>query len=112
MTTENHIVKYIEYNGKWLWKRYDEKGSVVHRSPEFNSESEARADYEENWGSLHTQGFVDQGKDPRENETPTTVISPDTAPVAPQEETSAGTTAPEGEVNPGTAAPEQENTNA
>lgn len=117
MTTEYHTVKYVEYNGKWLWKRYDENGSVVHRSPEFNSEQEAREDYEKNWGSLHTQGFLDQGKDPHENETPTTEIGPskeDIYAIKQADANSAGTTAPEGDVNAGTAAPEtsEANTNA
>lgn len=74
MTTHYDTVKYVEHNGKWKWKRYDENGSVVYRSPEFNTEREARADYDENWGSIHTQGFINQGQD--KDGTPTTVIAP------------------------------------
>ena len=117
MTTHYDTVKYVEYNGKWLWKRYDEQGSVVYRSPEFNSEEEARADYDQNWGSLQTQGFVAPGKDPHEGETPTTVIAPDPEEIERikrEDQMSAGTTTPEGDVNAGTAAqePEEVNTNA
>jgi len=106
MTTHNDVVKYVEIDGKWKWKRYDENGSVVYRSPEFNSEAEARADYEENWGALQTQGFVNQGED--KDVAPTTVIAPTaeelSANVSPEE------TKPVEDNTAGTATPGPETT--
>lgn len=46
--SESNNVKFVEANGKWLWKRYDVSGSVIFRSPEFDTEREAREDYEMN----------------------------------------------------------------
>lgn len=46
--SESNNVKFVEANGKWLWKRYDVSGSVIFRSPEFETEREAREDYEMN----------------------------------------------------------------
>jgi hypothetical protein len=48
--TESNNVKFVEAEGKWLWKRYDENGSVIYRSPLFNTEREAREDYDVNGG--------------------------------------------------------------
>ncbi len=48
--TESNNVKFVEAEGKWLWKRYDENGSVIYRSPLFNTEREAREDYGVNGG--------------------------------------------------------------
>lgn len=112
MTTHYDVVKYVEINGKWKWKRYDENGSVVYRSPEFNSEAEARADYEENWGALQTQGFVNQGED--KDAAPTTVIAPTAEELASVREADLAATASPEETKPaedstaGTAAPSQE----
>lgn len=47
---ESNNVKFAEAEGKWLWKRYDENGSVIYRSPLFNTEREAREDYDTNGG--------------------------------------------------------------
>lgn len=106
--TESNNVKFVEDNGKWLWKRYDENGSVTFRSPLFETEREAREDYEANGGSV-------QESQPVQESSPENVGA-ETAPAAPQEETSAGTTAPEGDLSAGNAAPEQAadqaNTNA
>ena len=44
--SESNNVKFVEENGKWLWKQYDENGSVVHRSIFFDTEREARENYE------------------------------------------------------------------
>ncbi len=93
--SESNNVKFVEANGKWLWKRYDEQGSVIFRSPEFDTERQAREDYEVNGGST-------QESQPETQSTPE-----QTAPAAPQEEISAGNTAPESEVSAGTAAPDQ-----
>ena len=46
--SESNNVKFAEDNGKWLWKRYDAEGSVIYRSPLFDTEREAREDYEVN----------------------------------------------------------------
>ena len=95
-------------DGKWVWKHFDENGKLFYRSPEFNSEKEARDDYEKNWGMI---GNDDE--DPRENETPVTVIAPtpeELEKVKRDDQISAGTA--EGANDAGTAAPEQENSNA
>jgi hypothetical protein len=49
--SESNNVKFAEDNGKWLWKRYDAEGSVIYRSPLFDTEREAREDYEQNGGN-------------------------------------------------------------
>ncbi len=49
--SESNNVKFVEDNGKWLWKRYDVEGSVIYRSPLFDTEREAREDYEMNGGN-------------------------------------------------------------
>ena len=46
--SESNNVRFVEDNGKWLWKRYDAEGSVIFRSPLFNTEREAREDYDIN----------------------------------------------------------------
>ena len=43
--SESNNVKFVEANGKWMWKRYDENGSVIYRSPEFDTERQARENY-------------------------------------------------------------------
>lgn len=48
--SESNNVKFVENNGKWMWKRYDEQGSVIFRSPEFDTERLAREDYDINGG--------------------------------------------------------------
>ncbi len=85
--TESNNVKFVEANGKWLWKRYDEQGSVIFRCPEFDTERQAREDYEINGGEAQTAP-----------------AAPDVAPSEPQP-TDAGNVAPEGEVSAGTASP-------
>lgn len=110
MTTYD-VVKYIGYSdGKWVWKHFDEKGNVVYRSPEFNSEQEARDDYEKNWALIGTEG-----EDPRKDETPVTVIAPtpeEMEKIKQEDQVKAGSATPEGDMSAGTAAPEQENSNA
>jgi hypothetical protein len=46
--SESNNVKFVENNGKWMWKLYDEQGSVIYRSAEFETERKAREDYEVN----------------------------------------------------------------
>lgn len=85
--SESNNVKFAESNGKWLWKRYDENGSVIHRSFLFDTEREAREDYEANGG-----------------EVPSAPSAP-TPEASESQPTDAGNVAPEGEVNAGTTAP-------
>lgn len=75
--SESNNVKFLEDNGKWLWKRYDESGSVTYTSPLFDSEQEARNDFEANNQQQPEQASI------------------------------AGTTAPEGDTSAGTATGEQ-----
>jgi hypothetical protein len=90
--SESNNVKFVEANGKWLWKRYDEQGSVIFKSPEFDTERQAREDYEVNGGEAHT------------------APSAPTADVSESQPTDAGNVAPEGEVSAGTATPGAETT--
>lgn len=50
--SNDSTVKFVENAGKWMWKRYDATGSVVYRSPLFDSERQAKEDYEANGGSV------------------------------------------------------------
>lgn len=85
--TESNNVKFVEANGKWLWKRYDEQGSVIFRSAEFDTERQAREDYDVNGGEAQT--------------------APSNETSEPQA-TDAGNVAPEGEVSAGTTSPDSE----
>ncbi len=86
--SESNNVKFVEANGKWMWKRYDVSGSVIFRSPEFDTERQAREDYEANGGEAQT------------------VPSAPTAEASESQPTDAGNVAPEGEVSAGTASGE------
>ena len=86
--SESNNVKFVEANGKWLWKRYDEQGSVIFKSPEFDTERQAREDYGVNGGEAQT------------------VPSAPTAEASESQPTDAGNVAPEGEVSVGTASGE------
>ena len=59
--SESNNVKFVEAGGKWLWKRYNEEGSVISRSELFNTEREAREDYEINGGPSRETDSVDSG---------------------------------------------------
>lgn len=83
--SESNNVKFVEANGKWLWKRYDEQGSVTFKSPEFDTERQAREDYEVNGG------------EPEQSSNAATSES---------QPTDAGNVAPEGEASAGTASPD------
>lgn len=95
---ESNNVKFTEDNGKWVWKCYDTNGSVVHRSQLFDTEREAREDYEINGGQYTTPSPVTES-------VPTPEI--DQSGVAteqvPAEPNTAGTTAPGDEISNGTA---------
>jgi len=86
--SESNNVKFVEANGKWLWKRYDEQGSVTYKSPEFDTERQAREDYEANGG-----------------ETQATPSAPTTE-ASESQPTDAGNVVPEGEVSAGSASGE------
>lgn len=75
---ESNNVKFTEDNGKWVWKCYDTNGSVVHRSQLFDTEREAREDYEINGEQYKT-------------------------PLPETESNAVGTTAPEDDMSNGTA---------
>lgn len=100
--SESNNVKFAESNGKWLWKRYDENGSVIHRSVLFDTERQAREDYE-----------VSGAEEQTDNISPSSEVETNSAPAqapevatAPSESVDSGNVAPEGEVGVGTAAPD------
>ena len=108
--SESNNIKFAEDNGKWLWKRYDEKGSVIHRSELFDTERQAREDYELN-GEKNNGGPIPSDDTSADEVAPSTESeqSQETTPegvTAPTESVDAGSTAPEGEVNAGTASPD------
>jgi IMP dehydrogenase/GMP reductase len=94
--TESNNVRFVQDDGKWVWKCYDANGSVVHRSQLFETEKEAREDYEVNGGQYKPEASAQANNASVSTEQP--------AP-ATEEADSAGNAAPEGEVNAGTAAP-------
>lgn len=95
---ELNNVRFVEDNGKWVWKCYDANGSVTHRSSLFETEKEAREDYEVNGG---------QYKNPSSPSEAQTQSTTDTSPESEaQKEVSAGSTAPEGEIGAGTTSPD------
>jgi len=91
--TESNNVKFVEAEGKWLWKRYDENGSVIYRSPLFNTEREAREDYDINGGKQNDVDEINQeAKDIQvENTAPDRSITGDTTINPPEDENTAGT---------------------
>ncbi len=95
---ESNKVKFTEDNGKWVWKCYDTNGSVVHRSQLFNTEREAREDYEIN-GGQHTTPSPETESVP----TPEIGQSDVATEQVPTEPNTASTTAPEDEMGNGTA---------
>lgn len=91
--SESNNVKFVESDGKWLWKLYGVDGSVIHRSNLFDTEQEARADYE-----AYGNGVG-----------PSTAEGVNTVPEAPQEATEGATTAPQEDLEAGSAGPAEEN---
>lgn len=83
--TQSNNVKFVEADGKWLWKRYDENGSVIFRSPLFDTEREAREDYDINGGTPEDAKDVQT-----EPVTPENSINTDTVPTATEESNTAG----------------------
>lgn len=90
---ESNNVKFTEDNGKWLWKRYDKNGSVIYRSPLFNTEREMREDYDINGGKQdeleeRTEGITNAQNE--QNDTDRSIT--DVTTITPSEsENSAGT---------------------
>jgi hypothetical protein len=82
--SESNNVKFAEDNGKWLWKRYDASGSVIYRSPLFDTEREAREDYELN-GEKNNGGPIPS------DETPAGEVAPSTEAGQSQESAAEGT---------------------
>jgi hypothetical protein len=96
--SESNDVKFVEADGKWLWKRYDINGSVIFRSPEFNTEREAREDYNVNGGTPTNSLEADKTRD----------TAPEAGPVggvitAPTESNDAGNVAPQESNDAGSA---------
>jgi hypothetical protein len=91
--TESNNVKFVEAEGKWLWKRYDENGSVIYRSPLFNTEREARGDYDINGHKQNDADEINQeAKDIQvENTAPDRSIIGDTTINPPEDENTPGT---------------------
>jgi len=85
--SESNNVKFVEAEGKWLWKRYDENGSVIYRSPLFNTESEAREDYDVNGDNSQESETADIAPS---TTTPENDISADTVPTAPEDTNTVG----------------------
>ena len=92
--SESNNVKFVEANGKWLWKRYDEQGSVIFRSPEFDTERQAREDYDINGGEAQSSA-PEAGPVGTETTAPVDPTTPESA--------DAGNTAPEGGTDAGQA---------
>ena len=86
--SESNNVKFVENNSKWMWKRYDEQGSVIFRSPEFETERQAREDYEMN----------NSGVDNTVQAQPEAPIENSNVPVG--EDSSVGTATPDSETEP------------
>ncbi len=100
--SESTNIKFVEANGKWLWKRYDEQGSVIFRSREFDTERQAREDYEANGGN--TQTASSQPEAPAQTQEAGETAN--TNAPAPEDSNAAGNVAPEGETSAGTASPD------
>ncbi len=84
-------MKFVEAGGKWLWKRYNAEGSVISRSQLFNTEREAREDYDVSAETPVPSTDTEQSHD-----------------TAPTETNTVGNAAPEGDLNAGTTSPEPE----
>jgi IMP dehydrogenase/GMP reductase len=100
--TESNNVRFVQDESKWVWKCYDANGSVIHRSELFDTEQQAREDYEVNGGQYKPEASA------QANQTSEAASQPASAP---EDSNTAGSVAPEGEVNAGTTAPEAEETN-
>ena len=98
--SESNNVKFAESNGKWLWKRYNAEGSVISRSQLFDTEREAREDYQ-----AHGNDGQTTAPSQPDSQTQNTEASEPVTPI-PDSSNDAGNVAPEGEVSAGTASPD------
>lgn len=98
--SESNDVKFVEANGKWLWKRYNAEGSVISRSQLFDTEREAREDYQ-----AHGNDGQTTAPSQPDSQTQNTEVSEPVTPT-PDSSNDAGNVAPEGEISAGTASPE------
>ena len=98
--SESNDVKFVEANGKWLWKRYSAEGSVISRSQLFDTEREAREDYQ-----AHGNDGQTTAPSQPDSETQNTEVSEPVTPT-PDSSNDVGNATPEGEVSAGTASPE------
>jgi hypothetical protein len=98
--SESNNVKFVEANGKWLWKRYSTEGSVISRSQLFDTEREAREDYQAHGNDGQVTASSQSDSQPQNTE-----VSEPSAPTA-DSSNDAGSVAPEGDVNAGTASPD------
>jgi hypothetical protein len=98
--SESNNVKFVEANGKWLWKRYGTEGSVISRSQLFDTEREAREDYQAHGNDGQTTAPSQSDSQPQNIE-----ASEPTTP-APDSSNDAGSVVPEGDVKAGTASPD------
>jgi hypothetical protein len=99
--TDSSNVKFVEADGKWCWKRYDENGSVSYRSPLFDTEREAREDYASSGDAETAAPAPEAPAAPAEQETAPASTGEQTAPAAPE-----GTAEVGAESTAGTAAPD------
>lgn len=100
--TESNNVKFVEAEGKWLWKRYNAEGSVISRSQLFDTEREAREDYQ-----AHGNDGQSTAPSQPESQTQDSEASNTAAPTA-DSSNDAGNVAPDGDLNAGTASPADE----
>jgi hypothetical protein len=90
--SESNNVKFVESDGKWLWKLYGTNGSVVHRSNLFDTEQEARSNYE-----AYGNGVG-----------PSNAEEANTVPEAPQQAPEGSTAGPEADLGAGNAGQAEE----
>ena len=74
--SESNNVKFVEADGKWCWKRYDENGSVIFKSPLFDTEREAREDYDATNGN----GTASSSESAAPADVPTAEATPEQGP--------------------------------
>jgi hypothetical protein len=95
--SESNNVKFAEDNGKWLWKRYDANGSVIYRSSLFDTEREAREDYDRNGGEPVATAPAPAQSEPEAPAAPAEQTAPAEGTAEAPAESTAGTATAEGE---------------
>lgn len=99
---ESNDVKFVEADGKWLWKRYSAEGSVISRSQLFDTEREAREDYQAHGNDGQSTAPSQPESQNQESEASNTAAS------TLDSTNDAGNASPEGDTNAGTASPANE----